>query len=111
MSRTLAACLVALAIGSTACTATYKSFFKKTNSELQPKPLRPDQVRVVASRDELSSEWTELGVYRGQAPTVDEATQKARQGCGENGASLFIHNTEPFESEGVYKVDGICAVE
>ena len=65
--------------------------------------------RTVQARDDLTRTWTELGSYKGNAPTVREAMDAAKQMCGSYGADLFILNAPPFASEGVFKVDGICA--
>jgi len=98
-----------LASLSSGCAMAYKSSYRETNSSLDPKPVPAAKVKVVKSRDELVREWTELGTYKGNAPTVREAMDAAKQMCGQYGADLFILNVPPFASEGVYKIDGICA--
>jgi len=91
------------------CTFAYKSSYRETNHSLQPKPVAAASVKVVKTREDLARKWTELGTYNGNAPSVREAMDAAKQVCGNEGADLFILNTPPFQSDGVYKVDGICA--
>jgi len=99
---------VCLALLATACSPAYSSMYKETNSKLNPAPVAAKDVKVVKSREDLSSAWTEIGVYRGRAPTVEEAMNTARQQCGANGANLYVLNTAPFSSESSWKVDGVC---
>ena len=91
------------------CATAYSSLYKETNHQLHPTPVPAKNVKVVKSRDDLSSAFTELGVYRGHAPTVKEAMDEAKLQCGNAGANLYILNTPPFQSESSWKVDGICA--
>jgi hypothetical protein len=98
-----------LATLSTGCAMAYKSSYRETNHDLHPQPVAAAKVKVVKSRDELTRTWTELGSYKGNAPTVREAMDAAKQMCGQYGADLFILNVPPFASEGVFKIDGICA--
>ncbi|MBK6919093.1 MAG: hypothetical protein IPH07_16985 [Deltaproteobacteria bacterium] len=100
--------LTVLALSLTGCATAYSSFYKETNHKLHPAPIAAKDVRVVKSRDDLKSAWTELGVYRGHAPTVAEAMDAAKQQCGSHGADLYILNTAPFQSEASWKVDGVC---
>lgn len=93
------------------CAVNYKSFYRETNRDLHPKPVAAAKVKVVKSRDDLRAGWTELGNYEGHAPTVKEAMDAAKSSCGRAGADYFILNVEPFESRGVWKVDGICAAK
>jgi hypothetical protein len=104
-------CLALVVLVSSGCASAYSSLYKETNHNLHPKPVAANKVNVVKSRDDLSSAWTELGVYRGHAPTVKEAMDAAKQQCGNAGANYYILNTEPFQSEGSWKVDGVCAVK
>ena len=92
-----------------ACAGPYRSFYRETNHKLKPAPIAAEKVKVVKSEDDLTSEWTEVGIYRGHAPTVKEAMEAAQGACGKAGAELFILNTEPFEAGGLWKVDGFCA--
>ena len=92
------------------CAFAYASNYHESNHDLHPKPVTAAKVKVVKSRDDLTRQWTELGAYKGHAPTVKEAMEAAKQTCGSYGADFFILNTAPFLSENVYKVDGICAV-
>lgn len=101
--------LVFLASVTSGCAMAYKSSYRETNGGLNSKPVAAAKVKVVKSRDELVREWVELGTYKGNAPTVREAMDAAKQVCGEQGADLFILNVPPFQSESVYKIDGICA--
>lgn len=101
--------LVLLASVTSGCAMAYRSSYRETNSSVNPQPVPAATVKVVKSRDELVREWVELGTYKGNAPTVREAMDAAKQMCGEQGADLFILNVPPFQSEGVYKIDGICA--
>lgn len=110
MKRTRGSHLTALTLAActllTACAAQYKSVYKGTAED--GKPLRPDQVKVVRSRSDVAA-WTQVGTYQGQAPTTQEAMDTAKKQCGLHGADLFILNTDPYQSEGVWKVDGLCA--
>jgi hypothetical protein len=106
LALTAVAFLASLVSG---CAMAYRSSYRETNHDLHPKPVAAAKVKVVKSRDDLVRQWTELGSYKGHAPTVREAMDAAKQMCGQYGADLFILNAEPFASEGVYKVDGICA--
>lgn len=107
-SGTAYALFTTLCITLAGCSGAYKSYWKQTNFKETPAPVAAQDVRVVKSRDDLSSEWIELGIYRGKAPTVREAMETAKAQCGQNGANLYVLNVEPFESEGGWKVDGIC---
>lgn len=111
MRRTIARFSISLtiAVGALAgCSPAYSSLYKETNHKLHPAPIAAKHVKVVKSRDDLKSAWTEIGVYRGHAPTVNEAMATAKQQCGTNGANLYILNAEPFQSENAWKVDGVC---
>ena len=59
-------------------------------------------------RPTWSSQWVELGIYRGKAPTVKEAMTTAKSECGKHGANLYVLNVEPFQDGGGWKVDGVC---
>jgi hypothetical protein len=106
--QTASALLIALTLGLTGCAGAYKSYWKQTNFKQTPAPVPAKQVKVVKSRDDLSSEWVELGIYRGKAPTVKEAMDTAKVQCGQHGANLYVLNVEPFAAEGGWKVDGVC---
>ncbi len=93
------------------CATAYKSFYRETDHKLHPKPVPAQKVRVVKSASDLDAAWTELGNYEGHAPTVKEAMDAAKRTCGKAGANFFILNVEPFESRGVWKVDGVCAAK
>lgn len=90
------------------CSPAYSSLYKETNHKDHPAPVAAKNVKIVKSRDNLTSAWTELGIYRGRAPTVKEAMTTAQQQCGSHGGNVYVLNTEPFQSENVWKVDGIC---
>lgn len=91
------------------CATAYKSFYRETDHDLKPAPVAAEDVKVVRSADDLRTAWSELGNYEGHAPTVREAMDAAKNACGKAGADYFILNVEPYESRGVWKVDGICA--
>jgi hypothetical protein len=93
------------------CATAYKSFYRETDHQLHPKPVAAKNVKVVKSAGNLSTAWSELGNYEGHAPTVKEAMDTAKSACGKAGADFFILNVEPYESRGVWKVDGICAAK
>jgi hypothetical protein len=95
----------------TGCATAYKSFYRETDHDRHPRPVAGEKVRVVKSADDLSAAWSELGNYEGHAPTVKEAMDAAKRTCGKAGADFFILNVAPFESRGVWKVDGICAAK
>lgn len=95
----------------TGCATAYKSFYRETDHKLQPKPVAAAKVKVVKEAGDLSTPWAELGNYEGHAPTVKEAMDAAKRTCGKEGADYFILNVAPFESRGVWKVDGICAAK
>jgi hypothetical protein len=93
------------------CATAYRSFYRETDDDLKPAPVAGEKVRVVASADDLRTAWSELGNYEGHAPTVKEAMEAAKDACGKAGADFFILDVEPYESRGVWKVDGICAAK
>jgi two-component system, NtrC family, sensor kinase len=93
------------------CAPAYKSFYRETDRSLHPKPVAADKVMVVKDAGDLRTSWSELGSYEGHAPTVKEAMDAAKRTCGRYGADYFILNVQPFESRGVWKVDGICAAK
>jgi hypothetical protein len=93
------------------CASAYESFYRKTNHQLEPKPVVAEKVLVVESAGDLAAAWSELGTYEGHAPTVKEAMDLAKHECGRAGADFFILDVEPFESRGVWNVRGICAAK
>lgn len=93
----------------TACASPYRSFYRETNHKLKPAPIPAEEVKPVLSADHLTTPWIEVGIYRGHAPTVEEAMETALDACGKAGADFFILNTEPFEAGGLWKLDGFCA--
>jgi len=112
MRRSLAllTCLTAASLLG-GCATAYKSFYKETDHKTKPAPVAPAQVKVVKSADDLEQAWSEIGIYRGHAPTVQEAIETAQGKCGQAGANFYILHTEPYEARGVWKVDGICAIK
>jgi hypothetical protein len=102
--------LMIVSFGLSACSPAYVSRYNGTNHRLDAPPVAPADVRIVKSRDNLTSEWTEVGAYRAKAPTVAEAMDMAKEQCGANGANLYILNVEPYASGGGFRVDGICAL-
>lgn len=93
------------------CAGAYQQSYRQTNFDVTPAPVATDKVKVVKSRDDLSTPFVELGTYKGKAPTVREAMLYAKQICGQKGADFYILNVEPFASENGWKVDGICAAK
>lgn len=111
MRRSLALVTVlSLASLLSGCATAYKSYYRETDHQTKPKPVAPEKVKVVKSADDLRTEWSEIGTYRGHAPTVKEAMAAAQQACGKAGAEFFILYTEPYEARGVWKIDGRCAI-
>ncbi|MCA9706608.1 MAG: hypothetical protein KDK70_12215 [Myxococcales bacterium] len=112
MTRSLAlcSCLTAAAL-LTGCATAYKSFYRETDHKTKPAPVPAAQVKVVKSKEDLEQAWTEIGTYKGHAPTVKEAMEAAQSACGSAGADFFILYTEPYEAHGVWKVDGFCAAK
>ena len=108
MSRLASLFAISAIAFTTAC--AYKGMYKQTNNSVTAAPVSPAKVKVAKSRDAVDREWIEIGSYVGQAPTVKEAMDAAKQECGAHGANFYILNTAPFESEGVWKVDGLCAL-
>jgi len=96
---------LALALGLAGC--TYTSFYSQS-SPSRP-PIAPHAVKVVRTRADLVTPWSELGHYRGSAPSVAQAIDGAKQKCAQSGAEFFILNTEPYQSGRKFRVDGICA--
>ncbi len=86
-----------------------QSFYRGKANAVKPTPVAAKDVKVYKQKDDLSEEYVELGLYRGSAPTVDEAMDRAKQTCGDNGGSFYILNTPPFKSGKQYRVDGVCA--
>jgi hypothetical protein len=90
----------------TAC--AYQSVYKQKGMDAG-KPIPAAKVAVARNREAVGKPVTELGGYRGKAPSVTEAMDAAKAECGRHGADFFILNVEPFASDGGYKVDGVCA--
>ena len=88
------------------CATAYKSYYRETDHQSKPKPVAAEKVKVVKSADDLNTAWSEIGLYRGHAPTVKEAIEAAQRACGKAGADFFILYTEPYEARGVWMVDG-----
>jgi hypothetical protein len=111
-SRPRIASVLTLALAASAVLGgcAYKSSYRQTNFDVQTQPVPQDKVKVVKSKDNLNSAYTEIGLYRGRAPTVKEAMDVAKNQCGREGAELYILNVEPYESGGSWQVDGVCAV-
>ncbi|MEM9463623.1 MAG: hypothetical protein AAGF11_56320 [Myxococcota bacterium] len=109
-SLALCTCLTAAALLS-GCATAYKSFYRETDHRTKPAPVPAQDVRVVKSKDDLEQAWSEIGTYRGHAPTVKEAMEAAKNACGNAGSDFFILYTDPYEARGVWKVDGICAIK
>jgi len=93
------------------CASDYGCFYRELDHELQPRPVRPDEVAVMRSAGDLVTPWTALGSYEGHAPTVKEAMDAARRECGRAGADYFILDVEPFESRRSWYVHGVCAAK
>lgn len=88
----------------------YKSSYRQTNFDTETQAVPAAEVKVVKSKDDLVSAYTELGIYRGRAPTVKEAMDVAKNQCGREGGELYVLNVEPYESGGTWNIDGVCAV-
>ena len=101
---------LALVASSSLLGCAYKSSYRQTNFDVQTQPVPQAEVKVVKSKDDLTSAYTEIGTYVGRAPTVKEAIDVAKNQCGREGAELYVLNVEPYESAGAWKVDGACAV-
>lgn len=108
MCRTVALTLALVVLASSGC--AYKEFYRQTAGGPAAPPVPPEAVKVVKSKDDLVSAWTQVGTFRGHAPTVKEAIAAAQRNCGQHGADLYVLNVEPFLSDNVYKVDGICGL-
>lgn len=97
-------------VAAVASGCAYKSSYRQTNFDVEPAPVETKDVKVVKSKDDLVRGFTELGNYRGRAPTVKEAMDVAKNQCGREGAELYVLHVEPYESSGAWNVDGVCAV-
>ena len=103
--------LTGLAVASMVCSCAtpYRAYYRETNHSLRPAPIPAEQVKVVKSEDDLITEWMEVGLFRGHAPTVVEGIESAQTACGRAGADYFILLREPYDARGHWKVDGFCA--
>jgi hypothetical protein len=86
----------------------YKSYWKQTNFKETPAPVAAQDVKVVKARGDLASEFTELGFYRGKAPTVAEAMDTAKNECGRHGANLYVLDNPPVAHGSGFQVEGVC---
>ena len=103
--------ILALVSAATLAGCAYKSSYRQTNFETDPKPVPADRVKVARSADDLVSKYTELGRYEGRAPTLNEAMDGAKQWCGSYGADLFVLDHDPTStSRGRYEVEGTCGL-
>lgn len=98
---------VSMSLSMAGC--AHRSFYKETNRDVHPSAVASKDVKVFKQKEDITAEYVELGIYRGHAPTVDEAMEAATQMCGDKGGNYYILNTAPFKSGNVYKVDGVCA--
>lgn len=94
-------------VGLSTAGCTYSSFYSQ--SAPSRRPLPPHAVKVVRSQADLVTPWSQLGRYRGTAPTVVQAIDGAKQKCAQAGAEFFILNTDPYPAGRRFRVDGICA--
>ena len=69
---------LALVASSSLAGCAYKSSYRQTNFDVTTQPVPQDKVKVVKSKDDLTSAWTEIGLYRGRAPSVKEAMDVAK---------------------------------
>lgn len=93
----------------TACAGgTGGSFRGRGNIPPQP-PVASADVKTVASKADMSGDYTELGVAKGQAPSAQQAVNEAKNHCGRAGGTHLIMNTEPFQSGNSWQVDATCA--
>lgn len=96
--------------GVAACSPAYVARYNGNNHRVDAPPVAPADVKIVKSRDNLTSGFTELGTYRGKAPSVTEAMDIAKEQCGSHGANLYILDVEPFASGGGFRIEGVCAL-
>jgi len=87
---------------------TYTSFYSQSVATSAP-PVPAAAVKVVRSQADLASPWTQVGSYRGSAPSVQEAMDAAKQRCGQAGAEFFILSQDPYAKGRTFRVQGICA--
>ena len=66
----LATSTLVLAFAVAGCSFAYKSMYKETNHSLHPAPVASADVKVVKSKDELTSSFTELGSYKAVVETT-----------------------------------------
>lgn len=107
--RNLFTVLALSAVTMSGC--AYKSFYRVTNNDLTLPASKADEVKVYKQKEDITSEHVELGLYRGHAPTTDEAMDTAKAKCAEKGGDFLILNTPPFKSGNVIKIDAVCAAE
>ena len=101
-----------LALGAvTMSGCAYKSFYRVTNNDVTLPAGEADEVKVYKQKEDITSEYVELGLYRGHAPTTEEAMDTAKAKCAEKGGDFLIMNTPPFKSGNVIKIDAVCAAE
>ena len=87
----------------------YKSFYRVTNNDVVLPAGKADDVKVYKQKEDITAEHIELGLYRGHAPTTEEAMNTAKAKCAEKGGDYLIMNTPPFKSGNVIKIDAVCA--
>jgi hypothetical protein len=103
--------ILALVSAAALAGCAYKSSYRQTNFETDPKPVAAEQVKVARSADDLVSQYSELGRYKGRAPTLNEAMDGAKQWCGSYGADLFVLDHDPTStSSGRYEIEGTCGL-
>lgn len=74
-------------------------------------PVAPANIKVVASKADLTGNYTELGIAKGSAPTAQQAVDQAKNHCGQHGGNLLVMNTQPFQSGSSWSVDASCGTD
>ena len=72
-------------------------------------PVAPANIKVVASKADLTGNYTELGIAKGSAPTAQQAVDQAKFHCAQHGGTYLIMNTPPFQSGSSWAADATCA--
>ena len=74
-------------------------------------PVAPANIKVVASKADLTGNYTELGIAKGSAPTAQQAVDQAKNHCGQHGGNLLVMNIQPFQSGSSWSVDASCGTD
>lgn len=106
MRPVMIALSLSLALTS-ACAGGIGGSFRGNGTQAKPVPV--SKVQVVASKDAMTTGYTELGIAKGTAPTAQQAVDQAKIHCAQHGGLFLIMNVEPFQSGSSYQVDATCA--